>query len=49
MMILCAAAAGPLASRKRIVRLMSEEKLRFVRTTQSKHGKPVAKNVIDRL
>jgi putative transposase len=45
---------GHSVSRKRIVRLMSEEKLRhrlkrrFVRTTQSKHDKPVAKNVLDR-
>lgn len=47
-------AQGYLVSRKRIVRLMSEEKLhhrlkrRFVRTTESRHDKPVAKNVLDR-
>ncbi len=45
---------GYSVSRKRIVRLMSEEKLRhrlkrrFVRTTQSKHDKPVAENILDR-
>lgn len=45
---------GYSVSRKRVVRLMSEENLRarlkrrFVRTTQSKHDKPVAKNVLDR-
>lgn len=45
---------GHCVSRKRIVRLMSEEKLqhrlkrRFVRTTQSRHDKPVANNVLDR-
>ena len=47
-------AQGHAVSRKRIVRLMSEEKLhhrlkrRFVRTTQSRHDKPIAKNVLDR-
>jgi transposase InsO family protein len=47
-------AKGHSVSRKRVVRLMSEEKLRhrlkrrFVRTTQSQHDKPIAKNVLDR-
>jgi putative transposase len=47
-------AKGYSVSRKRIVRLMSEEKLqhrlkrRFVCTTKSKHNKRVAKNVLDR-
>lgn len=47
-------AQGHAVSRKRIVRLMSEEKLRhrlkrrFVRTTQSCHDRPVATNVLDR-
>ena len=47
-------AQGCAVSRKRVVRLMSEENLRhrlkrrFVRTTQSRHDKPVAKNVLDR-
>jgi transposase InsO family protein len=41
-------------SRKRVVRLMAEENLRhklkrrFVHTTQSRHEKPVAPNVVDR-
>jgi putative transposase len=45
---------GHATSRKRVVRLMSEENLRhrlkrrFVRTTQSRHDKPVAKNVLER-
>lgn len=45
---------GRAVSRKRIVRLMAEEKLRhrlkrrFVRTTQSKHDRPVAANVLER-
>lgn len=45
---------GYSVSRKRVVRLMAEENLRhrlkrrFVRTTQSKHDKPIAKNVLDR-
>jgi putative transposase len=44
---------GCVTSRKRVVRLMSEENLhhrlkrRFVRTTQSKHEQPVAPNVLD--
>jgi putative transposase len=47
-------AQGHSVSRKRVVRLMSEEKLcprlkrRFVHTTQSKHERPVAPNVLDR-
>jgi putative transposase len=47
-------AQGHSVGRKRIVRLMSEERLRhrlkrrFVRTTQSRHDRPVAKNVLDR-
>jgi transposase InsO family protein len=45
---------GYSVSRKRIVRLMSEENLRhrlrrrFVCTTQSQHDKPVTKNILDR-
>lgn len=45
---------GHAVSRKRVVRLMAEENLRhrlkrrFVRTTQSKHDRPVAQNVLDR-
>jgi transposase InsO family protein len=45
---------GHSVSRKRVVRLMSEEKLRprlkrrFVLTTQSKHERPVAPNVLAR-
>src|SRR3954468_8267223 len=45
---------GYLVSRKRIVRLMSEEglrprlKRRFVCTTQSRHDKPVVKNILNR-
>ena len=45
---------GRSVSRKRVVRLMIEEKLRhrlkrrFVRTTQSRHDKPVAKNILAR-
>jgi putative transposase len=45
---------GHATSRKRVVRLMSEENLRhrlkrrYVRTTESRHDKPVAKNVLDR-
>ena len=44
---------GHSISRKRVVRLMAEEKLchrlkrRFVRTTQSKHKRPVAPNVLE--
>ena len=47
-------AQGIAVSRKRVVRLMSEENLRhrlkrrFVRTTQSRHNKRVANNVLDR-
>jgi transposase InsO family protein len=47
-------AGGHAVSRKRVVRLMSEENLRhrlkrrFVRTTQSRHERPVAKNVLAR-
>lgn len=47
-------ARGCATSRKRIVRLMAEENLRhrlkrkFVRTTQSKHERPVASNVLER-
>jgi putative transposase len=47
-------AQGHSVSRKRVVRLMAEENLRhrlkrrFVRTTQSRHDKPVFKNVLDR-
>jgi putative transposase len=47
-------AQGHAVSRKRVVRLMSEEKLRhrlkrrFVHTTQSRHDKPVAENVLER-
>lgn len=47
-------AAGYAVSRKRVVRLMAEENLRhrlkrrFVRTTNSKHHRPVAPNVLDR-
>jgi transposase InsO family protein len=47
-------AQGHGVSRKRVVRLMSEENLRhrlkrrFVRTTQSQHDKPVATNVLAR-
>jgi transposase InsO family protein len=46
--------SGQPVSRKRVVRLMAEEKLRhrlkrrFVRTTQSKQGETVAANVLDR-
>lgn len=46
-------AQGCKTSRKRVVRLMAEENLchrlkrRFVRTTQSKHERPVAPNVLD--
>lgn len=46
-------AQGCATSRKRVVRLMAEENLRhrlkrrFVRTTQSKHDRPVAPNVLD--
>jgi len=46
-------AQGRAVSRKRVVRLMSEENLRprlkrrFVRTTQSKHERPVAANVLE--
>src|SRR5262249_30557487 len=46
-------AQGRLISRKRVVRLMAEEKLRhrlkrrFVHTTQSKHDRPVAPNVLE--
>ncbi|HEY5938909.1 MAG TPA: IS3 family transposase [Kofleriaceae bacterium] len=46
-------AQGCATSRKRVVRLMAEENLRhrlkrrFVRTTQSKHERPVAPNVLD--
>jgi putative transposase len=46
-------AQGCATSRKRVVRLMAEEKLRhrlkrrFVRTTQSKHERPVAPNVLE--
>ncbi len=45
---------GHAISRRRAVRLMSEENLRhrlkrrYVRTTQSRHDKPVAKNVLER-
>jgi putative transposase len=45
---------GHCVSRKRVVRLMAEEKLRcrlkrrFVVTTQSKHRRPVASNVLER-
>jgi putative transposase len=45
-------AQGKAVSRKRVVRLMAEEKLRhrlkrrFVRTTESRHEKPVADNVL---
>lgn len=45
---------GHAVSRKRVVRLMSEEKLRhrlkrrFVRTTQSRHERPLAPNVLER-
>jgi transposase InsO family protein len=44
---------GHAVSRKRVVRLMTEEKLRhrlkrrFVRTTQSSHERPVAPNVLE--
>ena len=44
---------GCATSRKRVVRLMADENLRhrlkrrFVRTTQSKHERPVAPNVLD--
>lgn len=47
-------AQGHAVGRKRVVRLMHEEKLRhrlkrrFVRTTQSRHEQPVAENVLDR-
>lgn len=47
-------AQGCATSRKRVVRLMAEENLRhrlkrrFVRTTQSKHERPVAPNVLKR-
>jgi len=47
-------AQGCAISRKRVVRLMAEEKLchqlkrRYVHTTQSKHERPVAPNVLDR-
>jgi transposase InsO family protein len=47
-------AQGRSVSRKRVVRLMSEENLRhrlkrrFVRTTQSRHDKSVSKNVLNR-
>jgi transposase InsO family protein len=47
-------AQGVTTSRKRVVRLMAEENLchrlkrRFVRTTQSKHDRPVAPNVLAR-
>jgi putative transposase len=47
-------AVGHSVSRKRVVRLMSEENLRhrlkrrFVRTTQSRHDQPVSKNILDR-
>lgn len=47
-------AKGHPVSRKRVMRLMSEEKLchrlkrRFVRTTQSKHDRPAAPNVLER-
>jgi transposase InsO family protein len=47
-------AAGHAVSRKRVVRLMAEENLRhrlkrrFVRTTNSKHDRPFAPNVLDR-
>lgn len=47
-------ADGHAVSRKRVVRLMSEEKLRhrlkrrFVQTTKSRHDKQVAENVLDR-
>jgi putative transposase len=47
-------AQGHAIGRKRVVRLMSEEKLRhclkrrFVRTTESRHDKPVANNVLAR-
>jgi putative transposase len=46
-------AQGCATSRKRVVRLMAEENLchrlkrRFVRTTQSKHERPVAPNVLE--
>ncbi|HSD90826.1 MAG TPA: IS3 family transposase [Kofleriaceae bacterium] len=46
-------AQGCTTSRKRVVRLMAEENLRhrlkrrFVRTTQSKHERPVAPNVLE--
>lgn len=46
-------AHGHAVSRKRVARLMSEEKLRhrlkrrFVRTTQSSHARPAAPNVLD--
>ena len=46
-------AQGCATSRKRVVRLMAEENLRhrlkrrFVRTTQSKHERPIAPNVLD--
>jgi putative transposase len=47
-------AQGKAVSRKRVVRLMAEEKLRhrlkrrFAKTTQSRHEKPVANNVLER-
>jgi len=47
-------AQGHALSRKRVVRLMSEEKLRhrlkrrFVRTTQSRHTFPIADNILSR-
>ena len=47
-------ASGHQVSRKRVRRLMSEENLRhrlkrrFVHTTDSKHERPVASNVLDR-
>ena len=47
-------AQGIGVSRKRVTRLMAEERLRhwlkrrFVRTTQSAQGKPVARNVLER-
>jgi putative transposase len=46
-------AQGTRVGRKRVVRLMAEEKLchrlkrRFVRTTQSRHQKPVAENILE--
>ena len=47
-------AQGHSLSRHRVVRLMAEEKLchrlkrRFVRTTRSKHDRPVAENILNR-